>query len=81
MKTNKRKKYYPKWAKYKARDSDGVLHLYNHKPIKYYSGNYSYWWFDKKLNPNDIKHMETAKDLSGRDWTTKWETTLRKIKD
>ena len=70
MKTVKRKKHWPEWAKYKATDIDGTRWLYKNKPMKYIDG----WDFKESSPTNKVLKIKAKKNYKGN-----WKKSLRRI--
>ena len=74
MKTCKRKKSYPDWAKYKAIDSDGAILVYEDFP----KSMVSKWDYLPRIDGTypKSKYIKTKKNYKGN-----WYESLRKIED
>lgn len=73
MKTCKRKKSYPSWAKYKATDKQGRVYIYKSCPYPFES--LGIWLLDNWIDTGFI-HIKTKK-TPPKDWMK----TLRRIED
>ena len=69
MKTCKRKKSYPEWAKFKATDADGLTYIYGLKPS--INEFLSEWIVNRPYRYVKINY----------DYTGDWTKSLRRIKE
>lgn len=71
MKTCKRKKHYPEWAKYKATDADGVVYVYSLLPFIKFGNDF--------FSSIDSSHARVVKIKNK--YCKNWRKSLKKIED